>query len=187
VALVSILGGCNKGGMIASESKKLDACSLLTKEEIQAVQDSAITETKTSDMSNADFRISQCYFSAQQTSKSVSLMLTQSNPEHSNLTPKDYWQKTFARAVNQPEEREREREGEGEAREQKDKEHEEEAKPIKVDGVGDDAYWSADRMGGALYVLKNNSFIRISLGGPDDKNAKLEKSKTLAKKALQRM
>ena len=57
--------------------------------------------------------------------------------------------------------------------------------PKKIPGIGDEAYWTAGP-GGALYVLKGDAFIRISLGGSDDEETKIEKSKALASKALAR-
>jgi hypothetical protein len=56
--------------------------------------------------------------------------------------------------------------------------------PKKVEGIGDDAYWIANRVGGALYVLKNDVFIRISVGGPESEDAKINRCKALAEKAL---
>jgi hypothetical protein len=41
-----------------------------------------------------------------------------------------------------------------------------------------------NRFGGVLYVLKGDAFISIGLGGTDDENTKLKKSKVLAEKAL---
>jgi hypothetical protein len=38
-----------------------------------------------------------------------------------------------------------------------------------------------------LYVLKGDAFIFINLGGADSEETKLEKSKALAQKALQRL
>jgi hypothetical protein len=59
--------------------------------------------------------------------------------------------------------------------------------PKKIDGLGDAAYWTANRMDGALYVLKNNAFIRISVSGPDKEEAKIDRSKALAQKALSQL
>ena len=42
-------------------------------------------------------------------------------------------------------------------------------------------------MGGALYVLKNNVYIRISVGGPDSEESKIKHCKALAEKALSRL
>ena len=153
----------------------MDACALLTREEIEAVQGSRITESKKTERAEGGFRISQCYFGTEQTSKSVSLVVTQSDPDNPvKRTPKDYWKETFTGyAVS------KERVRESEEREP--------AAPIKIDGLGDDAYWLGNRVGGALYAIKKKTFIRLSLGGPDDQTTKIDKSKTLAGKALDRL
>ncbi len=153
----------------------MDACALLTSGEIEAVQGSPITETKGSEHSEAGLHVSQCYFGIEQ-SKSVSLAVTQADPDSSvKRTPRDYWQETFEhRAVH--------KENDGDSEEERESET-----PIKVEGIGDDAYWIGNRVGGALYVIKNNAFIRISVGGADDQKTKIDKSKTLAKKALERL
>jgi hypothetical protein len=59
--------------------------------------------------------------------------------------------------------------------------------PQKISGVGDEAYWTASRVGGALYVLKGNTYLRISIGGSSDQASQTKKSKTLAQKALARL
>jgi hypothetical protein len=38
-----------------------------------------------------------------------------------------------------------------------------------------------------LYVLKGDAFTSIGVGGTDDEDTKLKKSKALAEKALQRL
>jgi hypothetical protein len=41
-----------------------------------------------------------------------------------------------------------------------------------------------DARAGILYVLKANSYLRISLGGADDQDTRLAKAKALATAAL---
>jgi hypothetical protein len=84
--------------------------------------------------------------------------------------PSESWQDIFHREATRKKE-----EGEGEK------------EPLKVEGVGDEAYWTGTRVGGALYVLKGNSYIRISVGGAGDQAAKIEKSKKLAESVLKRL
>jgi hypothetical protein len=57
----------------------------------------------------------------------------------------------------------------------------------KISGLGDEAFWVSNRLGGILYILKGDAFISIGLGGTDDEETKLTKSKMLAQKALQRL
>ena len=59
--------------------------------------------------------------------------------------------------------------------------------PKKITGLGDEAFWVSNRFGGILYILKGNAFVSIGIGGTDGEEAKLEKSKVLAQKALQRL
>jgi hypothetical protein len=166
---------------------KLDACGLLTKQEIQAIQGSPMTDTKNSESSTGAFRVAQCYFSTAESNKSVSLAITQSDGP-GKRSPKDFWKETFGRYENE----EKEGEGDKEKREslrQERREEEGPAPPKKIGGVGDEAFWSGNRVGGALYVLKKEKdvFIRISVGGPDNEAGKIDKSKALAQKALERL
>ena len=39
----------------------------------------------------------------------------------------------------------------------------------------------------ALYALKKRAIVRVSVGGPDTEDVKIEKSKKLAHKALKRL
>jgi hypothetical protein len=40
---------------------------------------------------------------------------------------------------------------------------------------------------GGLYVLKDDAYLRISVGGSDDEPAKIEKAARLAREALARL
>ena len=46
---------------------------------------------------------------------------------------------------------------------------------------------TGSRVGGALYVLKGNSYVRISIGGAVAQEAKIKKTKALAAKAIARL
>ena len=98
----------------------------------------------------------------------------QSGLNHADIV----WEETFGRFDKDKEERDRAR---------SEREEKESTPPKKIEGIGDEAYWSGGRLGGALYVLKNASFIRISVGGTDKEETKIAKSKALAEKALQRL
>lgn len=78
--------------------------------------------------------------------------------------PRTFWKDTFGRKE------EKGKDGDREAREKEEKgeEGEESVPPQKIAGLGEDAYWLASRVGGALYVLKNDLFFRISVGGAGD-------------------
>ena len=162
---------------------KIDSCKVLTSDDLKSVQGEALKETKASDRADGGFNISQCFYTLPTFTKSVSVAITSAGTRD----PKAFWKETFHR--DEAEEKDRDRKGKA-SREDKSRRGEEEAEsapPQKVTGVGDEAFWMGSRIGGALYVLKQNVFFRISLGGPDDQKTKLNKSKTLAKTILSRL
>src|SRR5437667_1630375 len=166
-----------------SNQAKIDVCGLLTKEEIEAIQGSPVKETKSSARSDAAFRVSQCFYTATEFSKSVSVAVMQRDPGRPTTTsPKDFWKERFGRYSGNEKERDKDKE-ETERKEEK----EESVPPKKIEGIGEEAFWASNRFGGVLYILKGDAFISISLGGSDDEETKLKKSKALAQKALQRL
>jgi len=176
--LLLVLGGCRER---RSVSVTHDACSLVSKEEVGAVQASPVNETKSSERSDDLFRVSQCFYATAESNKSVNLALVQERTDQENKrSPKDFWKEKFGSYSGNEQERDRKAEA-------KSVEKEQGPAPKKVAGLGDDAYWVSNRFGGVLYVLKGNAFISIGLGGTDDEETKLKKSKALAKKALQRL
>ena len=171
----------------AQVAPKFDACALITREEVQALQGSPITDVKSSGNDEGEFRVSQCFYNAAEYSKSVSLAVTQSNPDRpGHRTPKDFWRETFGRFSGDEAASEKEKKETPEPRREKGEE-EKSTPPKKIDGLGDEAYWTGNRLGGALYVLKKDSFIRVGVGGPDSPEMMISKTKALAEKALSRL
>ena len=169
-----------------SSQTTFDACGLLTKEEIEATQGSPVKDTKGSDHSDVGLRVSQCFYTTETFNKSVVLTVTQSDPASAiKRSPKDFWKETFGRFEGEAKSGEGDKEKKESLREQEKKEKS--TPPKKIEGIGDEAYWTANRVGGALHVLKNESIVRVSVGGPDNEEGKLKKSKELAQKALQRL
>ena len=188
--LLLVLAGCKKRetpqpvpkASEKSNQAQIDVCGLLTKDEIEAIQGSPIKETKSSARSDTAFRVSQCFYTATEFSRSVSLAVMQGDPDRPTTTsPKDFWKERFGRYSD-----EKERDKDKKETERKE-EKEESIPPKKIDGIGDEAFWASNRFGGVLYVLKGDAFISISLGGTDKEEAKLEKSKALAQKALRHL
>ena len=187
IVLLVAVAGCKKQNSSAeSNQTKIEACSLITNDEVQKIQGSPVKDAKASETADGSFRYSQCFYSAEVFNKSVSLAVTQRDPASDKARdPKTFWKETFGRFEGQQKEME---EGDEEKKKSLHEEDDEKAvPPKKIEGVGDEAWWTANRMGGALYVLKNNVFFRISVGGPEDQEAKLEKSKALAAKAISRL
>jgi len=171
--LFVILCGCKEH---RSTLAKRDACSLISKEEVASVQASPVNDIKSSERSDDVFRISQCFYATAESSKSVNLALVQSEPKQgSKRSPKDFWKEKFDPYENE------------EPKTQSGDEKEQGSAPKKIESLGDDAYWVANRFGGILYVLKGDVFISVGIGGTDAEETKLKKSKVLAEKALQQL
>ncbi len=168
---------------------KVDACALLNSKEIEAVQGEALKETKLSGQAGGGLQISQCFFTLPTFSNSISLLVAQKGDGADAKDPKDSWRETFQKGAT--EEKDRERDKKNRYKDKKaggrGEEEEESTPPQKVSGVGDDAFWLGSRVGGAIYVLKGNAYIRISVGGSGDQASKIKKSKTLAQKAIARL
>jgi hypothetical protein len=179
ISLLLILGACGKRG---NTIVPRDACSLVSKEEVESVQEAPVNETKSSERSDGFFRVSQCFYTAAEFSKSVSIALIQKDPnQRDKRSPKEFWKEKFGPFSANG--KERDGKAETKAREEK----EEGIPPKKISGLGDDAYWASNRFGGILYVLMGDAFVSISVGGTDNEETKIKKSKTLAQKALQRL
>ena len=149
-----------------------DACTLLTKEEVAATQGTQITDTKSSERGHDAIRVSQCYYSASESSKSVNIGITRGR---TGAGAQELWDRMFGQRAKS--------EGEKGEREEKEKS----PPPQKIEGLGEEAFWVASHFGGMLYVRKGGAYVFVSVGGPDKIEGKLEKSKTLAEKALPRM
>ena len=188
--LLLIFAGCERHVIAtppagSASSPQFNACSLITKEEVQAAQGSAVNEVKSSVNTEGAFRVSQCFYTAAESNKSVSLSVTTNNPDNpTKRSPKDFWRDTFDRSNAEG----KKEKSESLRNEPRGTEEEEKSTPPKeIDGLGDEAYWTGNRVGGALYVLKRDAFIRISVGGSDNEETRINKSKTLAEKALSRL
>ncbi len=165
-------------------AKKIDVCALLTSSEMEAVQGEPVKETKPSVQQSGSFLMSQCFFRTATFTKSVSLALaTPDSAKPSALTPREFWRKQF----HPPEPVEEEKPVAGKAPKKAEVDREEELrKPRPIDGLGEEAYWVGNPISGALYVLKGNSFLRISVGGVREESARIEKSKALARAVVKR-
>jgi len=174
-----------------SAEPKIPACTLITIDEVGAIQGATITDAKNSAGVSGGMLMSQCYYSSKEPNMSVSLAVTQPDPRSPTApSAREQWEQTFGRFDKEQAEV-KEEEGKSEVKEGPKgagREAEEKVRPPKeIEGVGEKAFWSGNRFGGALYVLRGDVFIRISVGGPDNEETKIEKSKRLAEKALGRL
>ena len=148
-----------------------NACTLLTKEEVKAVQGEPFTDAIGSGKSGSGLSTSQCYFQLPQAVNSIVVTLTKKAEGPGGRDPAKNWEEMF----------------DPDKKTEKEEKEEAEKEPEKVEGIGDEAFWTGNRVGGALYVLKGNSYIRISVGGAGDTADKIRKSKILAQSVLQHL
>jgi hypothetical protein len=154
----------------AAAETKFDPCSLLTKSEIQAVQGHAPAQKISSEQPAGSFQFTQCFYRTSEFSSSVSVAVGIPLATDSKRSgPRQYWQQQFHGQVSAAPGRKKK----------------EPPKPIA--GLGDEAFWVGDPISGALYVLKGEVFLRLSVGGPPDVAQKIKRARALASHALKRL
>jgi hypothetical protein len=173
--------GAQKAVHNSAKQAKADACALLTSADVQAVQGDPVQETKPSIQPGGGLVMSQCLLRTAAPSKSVSLAIASPG----SISPRTFWQKQFGSGKPSSEEKTEKKPAAGSKG--KKEEEEESARPRAIAGVGEQAYWVGSPMVGALYVLKGNTFLRISVGGIREEPARIEKSVALARLALKRL
>lgn len=135
------------------------ACALLSEEEVLRVQGEPVQERKPSEARHT-FRVWQCFYRTPTFAKSVSVALAVPLPgDRARSGPRDYWRATF----------------------------EDSHEPRPVPALGDEAFWVGDRVTGALYVLRGDTFLRLSVGGVTDEAARLKRTRALAESAVRRL
>ena len=164
-------------GAAASSPRLPNACQLLTARDIARVQGQEFKSAKLTESEANGLTVSQCFYALPSFTNSVSVDLMRGKT-------KAFWRGHFSNAQDaEREDRDRERSAKGASRESE--EHESAA--LKVRGVGDAAVWSGNRAAGALYVLKGDTIVRVSVGGGGSQEQKIERSKKLAARALRKL
>lgn len=172
------LSSCSKREKTAAASRDeprqlLDACALLTREEVTGVLGGPVQETKPSNRGGDGVAISQCYFVLPTNADSINVILTQRVNSASPRDPRAVWQAMFL--------------DERPAKIGRDGKQKEPPRPERIAGLGEDAFWAGGRFGGTLNVLQGDAVVQIAVGGSGDEAAKLEKLKELAQILLQRL
>jgi hypothetical protein len=168
----------NPANSEAVASTAADVCALIEKSEIEAVQGRPVQSAAPSQHTTGGLTFSQCYYTVMSAdgSKNLSVHLqvigSVAKSRGRNVV-REFWEEKLKREKGRDEEEEEE---EGEA-----------GKPLPVSGLGDEAFWIGNNSMGAIYTLKNDKIVRISVGGPGDAKTRIEKSETLARKSLQRL
>ena len=154
-----------------SAQRHRDPCGLLTDAEVRAVQRQVPTQKIPSEQPAGAFRFTKGFYRTQELSSSVSVALGVPLTDNKRSGPRDYWRAQFKR----------------EHREEREESDEKKNEPRRIAGLGDEAFWVGDPVTGALYVLKGDIFLRLSVGGPPAQAEKIKRAKALAVYALRRL
>jgi hypothetical protein len=158
-----------------ASAKRVDACSLLTPAEIRAVLGETMTDPKPNTQPAGGLLLFQCVFGAGST-RSISVAIAgTATSGAARITPREFWRRQFHPSPRDERDQREGGETEGENR------------PRAIAGLGDEAFWTGNRIAGALYVLRRDTFVRISIGGIPNERERIEKSKALARAALPRL
>ena len=170
-AAAAVLFSCGQKASLPVAS----ACDTLSRETVGQVQGEAVVDIKGSQATSGDISISQCFYKLPTFSKSVNLEVTQGSRDAIDA----FWNKRFRdRGMSEEQEEELEREKkEGKTAPETDQKQ---GNPQAVAGLGDEAFWTASQINGALFVRRGNAVYRINLGGAEDSASKLEKATALA-------
>ena len=147
-----------------------DPCQLLSDAEVRAVQGHTPAQKIPSEQPSGAFRFTQCFYQTPEYASSVSVALgLPLAMDNKRSGPRQYWQEQFDKLVKP----------------KPGKKKKEPPKPVA--GLGAEAFWVGDPVSGALYVLKGDVLMRLSVGGPADQNEKIKRAKALAIHALKRL
>jgi hypothetical protein len=154
----------------ADAQRHRDPCRLLSDAEVRAVQGHAPEQKIPSEQPAGSFRFTQCYYRTPDLTSSVSVALGVPLATDSRRSgPREYWKQRFhSQAQASPGRKKKE-------------------PPKPMQGVGEEAFWVGDPVTGALYVLKGEVFLRLSVGGPPDEIQKIKRARALASHALKRL
>lgn len=160
VTILAVLAAAAAYGCASSTAPRAeDACGLLSKDELRAVQGEEFSRTHLT----ASATGSQCFYELPAFVNSVSVDWIRDGRE--------VWERMF----------------EGGERGEKEAGEEKRPPPKRIGGVGDEAFWVGNRAAGSLYVRRKDAVVRVSVGGKGTEEEKIERSKRLAADALRRI
>ena len=168
-ALLGILFSAAFWGTAYGERHR-DPCRLLSDAEVLAVQGHAPAQKVPSEQPIQSFRFTQCFYRTPEITNSVSVALgIPLASDRKRSGPRDYWRERFH----------------SQSQASPGKKKKEPPKPLS--GIGEEAFWVGDPVTGALYVLKGEVFLRLSVGGSPGETQRIKRATALASHALKRL
>lgn len=144
-----------------------DACHLLSDDDVRRLHGQTVSERVPSAPPARRFHVSQCVYRTGDLVQSVSVAVTAPRAAAPAGSVRAYWRERFSPPP-------------AAASRAKDP-------PRPVAGLGDAAFWVGDRLSGALYVLTDDVFVRVSVGGIGEEGPRLERTKALAARVVERL
>ncbi len=144
-----------------------NACALLERDDLAVVQGEPYTEAKLT----SNGKVSRCFYQLPTFTASVSLDVVEDSEGA-------LWETLEGESSDEESDHPRPREKEVEK---------DELNPIRVSGVGDEAFWLGNAAGATLWVRQGDLTLRVSVGGSGTQTEKIERSKRLAIKALDKI
>src|ERR1044071_4782611 len=95
---LSVVTGCSRSATVPSlqqSASKVDACAMLTSQEIESVQGETLKDTKLSESSADGLNVSQCFFTLPTFTNSISLVVTQRAEGAGARDPREFWKENF--------------------------------------------------------------------------------------------
>jgi hypothetical protein len=169
-------------GTAAASPRLPNACQLLTARDIARVQGEELKSAKLTETEANGLTVSQCFYALPSFTSSVSVDLMRGKT-------RAFWRGHFANA-GETADGDDDRDTSSAmktAPPSREAEEEHQNAALKVNGIGDAAVWSGNRAAGALYVLKGDTIVRVSVGGGGSQEQKIERSKKLAARALRKL
>jgi hypothetical protein len=170
-AAVMVFGAAASGAATsvraAGAGPPVDGCGLLSDEDIRKVHGQPVHQRVPSAPPARRFSVSQCVYRTADQTHSISVAVTAPLAAAPPGTVRAYWKERFvpsSAGVSRKEE-----------------------PPRAVSGIGDEAYWVGDRIAGAMYILKGDVIVRLSVGGIREEAPRLERTKALAHRIVERL
>ncbi len=141
------------------------ACELLKAGDVKTIQGQTFEDTKLTTARVDGMITSQCFYRLPSFTDSISVTVIRAASP--SVSAEELWEKLA--------------EAEGEEAEEEG----EESKPAReIHGLGEEAFWAGNKFAGAMYVLDGHAILRVSVGGGETMEKKIEKTKQLAALAL---
>jgi len=157
---------------------------------VSSVQGARVVEAQPASSSQGGLTTKRCFYRTDSFNRSVDVEITAEAGQngHSGIAV-DLWNRRFhsARVSEEEEEEEFREKQDAHSSTNAGREEEEErakAKPSPVTGLGDEAFWVSNQLNSTLHVRQGSVLLRISLGGPDDGDTKLQRARSLADRIL---